>query len=93
MDIEEMQTYRGYSITGSARPAFGRWSSMVTLRKALFRTEGISVCPLCDSPSAAVSQALVAARNMVDSYGFELYRLKELAPIEDLLASQREDAK
>lgn len=93
MDIEETQTYRGYSITGSARPAFGRWSSMVTLRKALFRTEGISVCPLCESPSAAVSQALVAARSMVDSYGFELYRLKELAPIKNSFRSEREDAK
>lgn len=75
MDIEQMQKYRGYSITGSAESVFGQWRSMVTLRKAFFRTEGIAIIPLCDSSAQAVSQALTAARAMVDSLGFELERL------------------
>lgn len=74
MDIQQIQKYRGYSIIGSAKPVFGQWRSMITLSKALFRTEGIAIIPLCDSSAQAVSQALTAGRAMVDSLGFELAR-------------------
>jgi hypothetical protein len=80
MNIEQMQRYRGYSITGSAQAVFGQWRSMVTVRKALFRTEAIAIAPLCDSSAQAVSQALTAARAMVDSLGFELERADDSKP-------------
>jgi hypothetical protein len=81
MNIEQMQRYRGYSITGSAQSVFGQWRSIVTVRKALFRTEAIAISPLCDSSAQAVSQALTAARAMVDSLGFRLERVDDSKPL------------
>jgi hypothetical protein len=70
MVCEDTETYKGFKITGTAELWMDRWHSMVLLEKEAYASEGIPICPVCDSAQQAIVQALCAGRAMIDSPGF-----------------------